>query len=257
MMSLDQVVALQIDDQSFSLETVLRSSVLRGSFGAIDDYISAALVASYAEVNGIAAGQEEIQEAVDDWRVENGLYLASEVANWLAERALSMADLAEFARMKALKERVRHHVATGKVERYFTEHRPRFEAVALSQIVVGERGLARELRFKTLEGEPFYVLARTYSIDESSRLAGGHIGRKERAQLPKAIEAQAFGAVPGTITGPLEIDKKFYVIKVEEVYPAELNGDTRARIERIVFDEWLAARRKVANVRKPPLWTQD
>jgi hypothetical protein len=79
MMSLDQVVALQIDEQSFSLATMLRSAVMQGGFGAIDDYISAAIVASYAEVNGIAAGQEEIQEAVDDWRVENGLYQATEV----------------------------------------------------------------------------------------------------------------------------------------------------------------------------------
>lgn len=256
-MSLDQVVALQIDDQSFSLATVLRSAAMQGSFGAIDDYISNALVASYAEKNGIAASQEEIQEAVYNWRIANGLYQASEVADWLAERALSMADLAEFARMTALKERVCQHVATGKVERYFAEHRSRFEAVALSQIVVNERGLARELRFKIVEGEPFYMLARAYSIDESTRLAGGYIGRKERAQLPKAIEAQAFGAAPGTITGPLEIDKKFYVIKVEEVYPAELNGDTRARIERMLFDEWLAATYKKANARRAPLWTQD
>lgn len=256
-MSLDQVIALQIDERSYSLATVLRSAVIRESFGAIDDYISHALITSFAEENGIAAGQEEIQEAVNDWRVVNGLYQASEVANWLTERALSMADLAEFARMKALKERVRHHVVAGKVERYFTEHRSRFEAVALSQIVVNERGLARELRFKTLEGEPFYVLARAYSIDESSRLAGGYIGRKERAQLPKAIEAQAFGVALGKIAGPLEIDNKFYVIKVEEIYPAELNEDTRARIERILFDEWLAARCKEANVRKPALWTHE
>lgn len=56
MMSLDQAVALQIDEQSFSLATELRSAAMRNSFCAIDDYISAALVASYAEENGIAAG---------------------------------------------------------------------------------------------------------------------------------------------------------------------------------------------------------
>ncbi len=256
-MSLNQVAALQIDDRSFSLAAVLRSAVMRGGFGAIDDYLSNVLVASYAEDNGIAAGQEAIQEAVNGWRIANGLYQASEVANWLAERKLAMDDLAEFARMEVLKERVREHVAAGKVERTFTEQRSRFEAVALSQIVLNERGLARELRFKILEGEPFYLLARAFSIDECSKLAGGYMGRKERGQLPKAIEEHVFGTVPGTIAGPLEIDKRFYVIKVEEVYPAELNGDTRARIERMLFDEWLAARRKEANVRKPPLWTHD
>jgi len=256
-MPLHQVTALQIDDRSFSLAAVLRSAVMRGGFGAIDDYLSNVLVASYAEDNGIAAGQEAIQGAVNDWRIANGLYQASEVADWLAERALAMDDLAEFARMEVLKERVREHVAAGKVERTFTEQRSRFEAVALSQIVLNERGLARELRFKILEGESFYLLARTFSIDECSKLAGGYIGRKERGQLPKVIEEHTFGTAPGTIAGPLEIDKRFYVIKVEEVYPAELNGDTRARIEQILFDEWLAARRKEANERKPSLWARD
>lgn len=254
-MSLDQVVALQIDERSYSLAAVLRSAAIRGTFGAINDYVSDALVASFADNNGITVGQEEIQEAVDEWRVANGFYQASELANWLKDHGLSMSDLADFARMKALEERVRQHVGAGKVDRYFTEHKSSFEAVALSQIVVNERGLARELRFKTMEGEPFYMLARAYSIDEPSRLAGGYIGRKERTQLPKAIEVQAFGQVSGTIAGPLEIDKQFYVIKVEEVYPAELNGDIRSRIERILFEEWLAARRMEANVRKPAMWT--
>jgi len=49
----------------------------------------------------------------------------------------------------------------------------------------------------------------------------------------------------------------FYAIKVEEVYPAELNDVIRARIERILFEEWLAARRKDSDLRKPPLWTID
>lgn len=253
-MALDRVAALQIGEHSFSLAAVLRSAAMRGNFGAVDDYISHAIIAAYAEENGISAGQEEIQEAVTDWRVESGLYQASEVKDWLEERSLSMADLAEFARVETLKRKVRHRVANGQVERYFMDHRSRFEAVALSQIVVNERGLARELRFKAMEGEPFYQLARTYSIDESSRLAGGHIGRKMRAELPKAIEAQAFGAAPGTIAGPIEFDKSFYVICVDEVYPAELGEDNRDRIERILFEEWLAARRKEANARKLPLW---
>ncbi|TDF94701.1 peptidylprolyl isomerase [Paenibacillus piri] len=256
-MSLDQVIALQIDGCNFSLATVLRSAQMQGSFGAIHDYLTIALIAAYAEEHRILASQAEIQEAVTDWRVANSLYQASEVKDWMEERSLSMADLAEFARIEVLKERVRNHVAAGKVERYFAEHRSRFEEVALSQIVVNERGLARELKFKLMEGEEFFLLARTFSTEESSKFGGGYIGRKMRAQLPLAITTQAFRSVPGTIVGPLEIDKKFYVVKIEEVNPAELNADTRARIEQILFEDWLTARRKEANAYMPQLWAQD
>jgi parvulin-like peptidyl-prolyl isomerase len=107
-----------------------------------------------------------------------------------------------------------------------------------------------------MEGADFFSLARQYSIDESTRLAGGFVGRIERTQLPQAIAAHAFGAIPGTIAGPFEIDKKFYVVKIEEVYPAELNEATRARIEGILFEEWLSLRRKQANV-QIPLWAQE
>lgn len=252
-MSLDQVVALQLEGKSFSLASVLRFANMQGSFSAIDDYITNALIAAYAKEQRISASQEEIQAAVVNWRVEKEQYQISQTEKWLAERSLSTSDLVDYATMEILKDRVREHVASGKVERYFAEHRSQFDMVALSRIVVNERWLAREIRFKTMEGAEFFLLAREYSTDELSRLAGGFVGRLERAQLPRAIAEQAFGSVPGTVAGPLEIDKKFYVIKIEEVYPAELNEEIRTRIERILFEEWLSSKRKQANAHIP-LW---
>ncbi len=250
-MSLDQVIALHIEGTSYSLATVLRFANMRGRFSAIEDYASHVLIAAYAQEHQLTVSPEELQKAVDDWRVENELYQASEVKEWLAERSLSTSDLADYARMKIVKDLVCEHVAAGKVERYFTEQRSEFDAVAFAQIVVNERGIARELTFKAQEGAEFFLLAREYSTDEQSRLAGGFVGRRERMQLPRAVVAQAFGSVSGTVIGPLEIDKQFYVIKVEEVYPAELNADTRSRIEQILFEEWLSSRRRQASVHIP------
>ncbi|KRF05524.1 hypothetical protein ASG89_20570 [Paenibacillus sp. Soil766] len=247
-MSLDQVIALHIEGTSYSLATVLRFANMRGRFSAIEVYASHVLIAGYAQEHQLTASPEEIQTAVNDWRAENELYQALEVKEWLAERSLSTSDLADFARMKIVKDLVREHVASGKVERYFTEQRSEFDAVAIAQIVVSERGLARELTFKAQEGAEFFMLAREYSTDEQSRLAGGYVGRRERRQLPRAIATDAFGAVAGTVIGPLEIDKQFYVIKVEDVYPAELNAEIRSRIEQILFEEWLSSRRKQANI---------
>jgi parvulin-like peptidyl-prolyl isomerase len=256
MKSLDQVTALHIEGTSFSLATVLRFANMQGRFSAIEDYASNVLIAAYAQEHQLTASQEELQKAINDWRVENELYQASEVEDWLAERSLSISDLADHARMKILKDRVREHVASGKVERYFTEQRSEFDAVAIAQIVVNERGLARELTFKAQEGTAFFLLAREYSMDEQSRLAGGFVGRRERKQLPRAIAAQAFGLVAGTVIGPLEFDKQFYVIKVDDVYPADRNAEIRSRIEELLFEEWLSSRLKQASVHIP-LWGQD
>lgn len=256
MMPLDQVVALQIEGSSFSLAAVLRFAHMNGGFGAIEDYALNVLIDAYSREHGLAAGQEELQAAVNEWRSEHGLYQALEVREWLADRSLSVSDLAEYARMKIVKDLARVHVAAGRVERYFAEQRSAFDAVAISQIVVPDRGLARELVFKAQEGTPFYELARTYSRDADTRLAGGYAGRRERAQLPRAIAERAFGSEAGAVLGPLAIDKQFYVIKIEEAYPAELNDGTRTRIEGLLFDEWLEDRRRQAGV-SVPLWGQD
>ncbi|TBL70449.1 peptidylprolyl isomerase [Paenibacillus thalictri] len=255
-MSLDQIVALELEGKSYSLAAVLRSAIMQGTFRAIDDYMDNALIEAYAEEHHITADKEDVQAAVVDWRVEKELYQAADVEKWLAARSLTTADLARNARMKVLKERVKQHITSGKVERYFAENRSQFDAAAVSQIVVTERGLARELAFKAQEGAEFYVLARHYSADEPTRLAGGFIGRVERTQLPRAVAAHMFGAVPGTIAGPLEVAKKYYVVKLEEMYPAELDADIRARIERILFEEWLCLKRKQASSHIP-LWEQD
>lgn len=256
MMKLDQVVALQIEGSSFSLAGVLRFAHMNGGFGALEDYASNVLIDAYAREHGLAAGHEELQEAVNEWRSEHGLYQASEVREWLADRSLSASDLSEYARMKIAKNLVRAHVAAGRVERYFAERRSAFDAATISQIVVEDRGIARELAFKAQEGTPFYELARAYSTDAATRLAGGYVGRRERAQLPRAIAELAFGPHAGAVVGPIAIDKRFYVIKIEEAYPAELNADTRARIEWLLFDEWLTDRRRQAGV-LIALWGQD
>jgi len=248
-MPLDQVVALQIEGSSFSLAAVLRYARMNGGFEALEEYASNKLIGAYAQVYGIAVSREELQQAVDDWRAERGLYRSSDIADWLSARSLQVGDLVDYARMKLLKDRVRSHIAAGRAERYFAERRSAFDAVAIAQIVVPDRGLARELAFKAKEGAPFYELARTYSTDADTRLAGGYVGRRERAQLPRAIAERAFGSDAGAVMGPLEVDKQFYVIKIEEVYPAELNDGTRARIERLLFDEWLADKRRQADVK--------
>jgi parvulin-like peptidyl-prolyl isomerase len=254
-MSLDQIVALQIEGQSYSLAKVLRSAIMQDRFQAMDDYLTDVLITAYAEEQGITASQEDIQAAVVDWRVAKEQYQASDTQRWLDERSLSVADLAEYARMTVIRERVRRHVASGQIERQFAEQRSQFEAVALSQIVVNDRGLARELKFRAQEGADFFRLARQYSVDEASRMAGGYIGRLERRQLPRLLAAQAFGSAPGTIAGPIEIDKRYYVMLIEDVYPAELNADIRARLEQSLFEEWLASRRKSVQARSR-LWEE-
>ncbi|MFC5471328.1 peptidylprolyl isomerase [Cohnella suwonensis] len=105
----------------------------------------------------------------------------------------------------------------GKVERYSEERRFDFDEVAFSRIVVNDRRLARDIRFKLMEGAEFFSLARQYSADESTRLAGGFVGKMPRTRLPAAIAVEDYEEFPGSVFGPLEVDGQYHIVKIEEI----------------------------------------
>lgn len=57
-----------------------------------------------------------------------------------------------------------------------------------------------------------------------------------------------FAAAPGTIAGPVRVDGTSRVFRVLAQRPAELDRATRERIERELFDDWLARQRRSARI---------
>jgi putative peptide maturation system protein len=197
---------------------------------------------------------EELQLAADDFRAAHELYEAEATEAWLAARRLTFADWESLIENNLLREKLCEAITAGKIEQHFAENKLAFDAAEISRLVVADEDIARELRVEiTEEDGDFHSLARSYSIDGATRMAGGYAGKFKRADMEAIVEAAVFGASPGKVLGPFKSDDGWHLIKVETVHRAELDDALRETIKTQVFAEWLEERLRKAEIKIPLL----
>ncbi len=84
-----------------------------------------------------------------------------------------------------------------------------------------KRAKAEQLLARARKGEDFAKLARENSEDKGSAAAGGKLPEFGRGQTPtKAFEDAAFALTPGALSGVVETDYGFHIIKLNERVPS-------------------------------------
>jgi peptidyl-prolyl cis-trans isomerase C len=100
---------------------------------------------------------------------------------------------------------------------------------SLRNVVVADRAAARRVLQLLRSGEPFPSVARQYSLDASTRDAGGDLGPVARADLEGGYAKEAFRAPVGQVFGPVKTQYGWNVGKVERELPAEPASFARLR----------------------------
>jgi parvulin-like peptidyl-prolyl isomerase len=121
------------------------------------------------------------------------------------------------------------------------------------------RARAEELRRKASAGADFATLAKENSDDPSSREQGGDLGSFTRDSHPRAFDEAAFALRPGTVSGVVQTDFGYHVIKVSSHEPArsrtlqeateEISQRLKAQREAVKLTDFLKETRRRATVR--------
>lgn len=88
--------------------------------------------------------------------------------------------------------------------------------VRARHILVEEEALANELLTRIEAGEEFAELAEAYSIDPVSAAKGGDLDFFRRGQMVPAFNDAAFSMEPGEVSGLVQSDYGYHIIKVED-----------------------------------------
>ena len=120
------------------------------------------------------------------------------------------------------------------------------EAVAISQILVGEEEAANRLHAElTADKSRFDELARAHSVGPEAE-NGGHLGAFRRGELPASFEREVFAIKKGNLSPVVKTDFGFHIFRVDETYPArdlllkEVEDAIRVELLRKKSDEALA-----------------
>ncbi|MFO8059908.1 MAG: peptidylprolyl isomerase [Bacillota bacterium] len=137
------------------------------------------------------------------------------------------------------------------LQEYFEENRADFatpEEVRASHILVAQEGQVQEILDKLLkDGEDFGALAQTHSLDTASAEDDGDLGFFARGAMYPAFEEAAFEMEVGDITGPVQTEAGYHIIKVTDRREAReaVFEEVRDQVEQAYQDANAPAREEI------------
>lgn len=180
------------------------------------------------------------EQAIIDFRLQNQLTDAKRFQEWLASQGTDRSTFHTQINFGFKLEKLKAAVTQPKLQEYFIERKLFLDRVVISRIIVAEQELAEELASQIEEGASFEQLAKEYSVTDD-RLVNGMMGPISRGSLPDLLRAALDAADPGEVVGPLAIDGRWGLFRVEQFLPASLEQNQLKQVlENELFEQWLA-----------------
>jgi len=236
---------LCIGQQPISLEQAIQY-LQRGE--AFEAFVGE-VVRQYALDQALAAPscpaieEARVDQAVANFRQQQQLNDPAAFETWLASASMTRAQLYDQIKAGLQLEALKTAIALPKLQQYFIERKLYLDRVVLSRIIVEDKDMAEELRHQVLEGHTsFEGLARDYSITDD-RIVNGMVGPVSRGTMPDTLRAIVDEASAGDLVGPITMDQRWGLFRIEALLPASLEDDTlkQALIDEL-FEQWLAAK---------------
>ena len=202
--------------------------------------ITREIVTRAASEANIEIESEELQQAVDSWRLVNQLDSIEATQLWLQQHHLSLEELGELISATVLSSKLAQHLFQDKIASYFVDYQIDYMQAAMYEIVLDDEGMAMELSYAMDEGEiSFFEAAYQHIQNPGLSRIGGYRGTTYRKDLKPEISAAVFSASPPDLLEPIVTSEGVHLIKVEELIRPQLDDVMCHRIVSELFDTWL------------------
>jgi parvulin-like peptidyl-prolyl isomerase len=241
---------LIIDDQPISATQIINYLQATRKLDAfIGDIVRQFVIERELQSQEMSVSPAIIEQSVIDFRLNNQLTDSNQFQAWLSENGLTYEafhnQVAGSFKMRKLKE----DVTASKLQEYFIERKMFLDRVILSRIIVADKEVAEELKTQLQEGASFEQLAREYSLTDD-RVMNGMVGPVSRGSMPDLLRADIDLAKPGDIVGPIGMEERWGLFRVESLLPASLEDpQVKQNLEDEIFEQWLAEKMQTLPIR--------
>ena len=197
--------------------------------------VDSSVIAEALEEFGLEVSRDELQAATDAYRRARRLYTAEATRAWMRDNGLTPTLLARHVDQLAAVAVLRRHVVGADVQRWFAEHRPEFDTLAVAWVAGEEADAA------ALDTDPLAAVGAAWRAGRKAGVEQWTVG-----ELPDGFAA--LGTAPVGSAVPVAYDGSAARAVVIERRTAVPDAPTMAAVERRLFDEWLAERRGAARV---------
>ncbi|MBL8055675.1 MAG: peptidylprolyl isomerase [Anaerolineales bacterium] len=210
---------------------------------ALESLIEQAVVEQAAQAAGLSVSDADLAAALARLQQERGGPAGFQA--WLAATGYGEAEFLAALRSELLRARMAEHVTASIGEAAEQAH-------ALV-IVAADEATAANLLAQLQSGADFATLAVDYSLDLSSRAAGGDLGWFPRGWLTvPEVEQAAFSLAPGETSVVLPGALGYSIVRVLERDPARpLTPAMRQALRTQAYAAWLAEAKAAAVIERP------
>jgi parvulin-like peptidyl-prolyl isomerase len=239
---MDAKTFLTVDEQPITLRECLKylqtSGKLQGFLGDIlRQYV---LEQELANREDLEINSAVVEQAVIDFRIQQQLTDPAVFQEWLNRNGSDYSTFHNQITSNFKSEKLKSAITEPKLQEYFIERKVFLDRVVLSRIIVENQELADELKIQIQEGTSFEQLAQEHSIADD-RVSNGMMGPVSRGTMPDNIRAAIDSSNPGDLVGPIAIENRWALFRVEQVLPATLdNAQLKQVLQNELFDRWLA-----------------
>lgn len=233
---------LTVNDQSISIQQAVKYLQASGKLGQfmsdiLRQYVIEQEIGTREDVD-ISPGLTE--QTIIDFRLKNQLTDPQSFQEWLKNNGTDYATFYSSVALGFKLERLKAVITQGKLPEYFIERKLYLDRVVLSRIIVDNRELGEELQTQIEEGASFEQLAREYSLADD-KIVSGMMGPVSRGTMPDILRAAVDVAEPGQLVGPIELEGRYGLFRVEQFLTASLE-DTQLKqaLQNELFEKWLA-----------------
>lgn len=240
-MQIDAVVTT-VKGEKIRVGDVMAHIKLKGLFRtAIYELIEQHVLRLQLAEQGLTLDEAEVERRARAARAALGLDAPAVFQKYLGYYGVTAEQWYESVRTEAVRDALKQHLATPRRITEFYRREPlRFASVSVARIACRAREEAdRVLEDARAGRKDFVELARCFSADESTRLAGGYIGNVKKGMLPPEVEREAFEAADNTVIGPFRENALWTVYKVYAVNVPKLTDSLKNVIRDQIFCEWL------------------
>jgi parvulin-like peptidyl-prolyl isomerase len=233
---------LIIDEQPISMGQIFRYLQANRKLDAfIGDIVRQFVVEQELQAqSNLNVNSAVVEQAVIDFRLQNQLTDPKQFQDWLASNGLTYEAFHSQLALNFRLQKLKDNVTEPRLAEYFIERKVFLDRVVISRIIVEDKELADELKSQLQEGTSFDQLAKEYSITDD-RIMNGMVGPVSRGTMPDMLRAAVDLASPGEVVGPLGLDERWGLFRVEAFLPASLEDpQLKQALQDELFEHWLA-----------------
>jgi foldase protein PrsA len=191
-----------------------------------------------AEERGVHVSDAEVVKHFNSLKKES---FKTEAAfqSFLAKTGETLSDLLLRVKYSMLSTKLQEsitkahkNVSEAEVAKYYSEHKSQYgqpERRDLRVVLTKAEADAKQAKSEIESGKSFASVAKSKSIDPTSKNTGGELPGVVKGEEQKALSEAVFAAKQGVLTGPVKTPFGYYVFEVKATHPASQQALTQVK----------------------------